>query len=383
MADPRLSGPQLIGAALENSGGRRPIGISRDRATVFAATSTGLYQSVNDGVSWTTVRTGFPRNVVAIQELTDGEALVFLQDGASAPGQIMRSTGWSTNKTTATWASVLTSVGGYFNPLWSGNHQTIGSNGKGIVAEYGSQTSASGDQTARARRVWVTSDFGVTWTQVLDVYTYPTGSNANVGVHTHGAFYDEAWDRMWVTFGDNTGDGPVVSGGLAQIGYSDDMGVTWNFLALPATYSGVQVTTMAASSKFLLALPDGDPASVQLWKRTGYRELGPRREGAQFRGGTGAQVIGQALHQAGPGLPIFASWMTSVATRATVVCSADEGRTWREVWTTAEIVPPQYLTNLGILNIVGPTLNGVVLGHLTGYTPAGFTAATLRATYSA
>jgi hypothetical protein len=132
----------------------QPIGLSKDRTTVYGANGTTLYQSTNDGASWTSVAT-FPDNVVGLTETDDGEAICLTQGGAGVPGKLYKSTGWSTSHTAATWGLVLTSASNaYFRNYWDGgSYDSFGSNsingtGKyGVITEYGTALNSGTDET--------------------------------------------------------------------------------------------------------------------------------------------------------------------------------------------------------------------------------------------
>jgi hypothetical protein len=158
----------------------QPIGISQDRATVYgSAGGTTLYQSINDGASWTSVAT-FADNVVGLIETDDGEAICITQGGAAAPGKLYKSTGWSTSHTAATWSLKLTNASaGFFRNYWdAGNYASFGRDsingtGKyGFTGEYGPLLNSGTDPTFPTH-AYFTSDYGATWTQVLDIQTFP------------------------------------------------------------------------------------------------------------------------------------------------------------------------------------------------------------------
>ena len=229
----------------------QPIGISRDRATVYGTAGTGvLYQTVNDGSSWSSVHT-FSENVVGLLETDDGEALCITQGGASVPGKVYKSSGWSTSHSAATWTLVLTSASGaFFRNYWDGGHfssfgrDAINNSGKyGVIAEYGSQLNSGTDPT-KPTHVYFTSNYGATWTQVLDLQArYPN----KYPLHAHAAAYDPYWDRIWLTFGDTTFEGPTA----ASIIYSDDHGSTWTALTFPTEWQNVSETWQSTSIAIL------------------------------------------------------------------------------------------------------------------------------------
>lgn len=64
-----------------------PCGISLDRKTLYGGNSSGaLLQSVDDGITWTTVKaSGFGGKIGVLFETDDGEAICCSTNGASTP----------------------------------------------------------------------------------------------------------------------------------------------------------------------------------------------------------------------------------------------------------------------------------------------------------
>lgn len=331
---------------------RYPVGLSRDRATLYCATTGGtkLQGSTDDAASWTDVHT-FPEAIVTMQFLDDGECLVVTQNGSSTPGYIYRSTGWSTNPATATWAKTLTSVGGYFNE-WGLSQWSIA--GATVVAnEYGPQTPNAGYAT----RVYLSQDYGKTWKQILDLATLFPGVNP---VHAHGCAYDAQWGRIWLSHGDVPGN--VAESINAPILYSDDFGKTWNVMPTSSEWQGsyfFQVTGLAVLDELaLLMLPDGIPYGIVVCRRAGYRVLGPQTTATNYAGGTGSQGIGGVFTRAyAPGSPLFATirGVTGVNNPGRIACSLDNGKTWSVLVTDYNAgADVQYAP------VFGPTVNGKV-----------------------
>lgn len=354
-----------------------PFGISRDLRTIYGAangSATILRQSTDDGTGWTAVRT-FSEAVVGIQELADGECLVYTNN-SSFSGKVYRSTGWATSHTTATFALVLETVGAYIEPMWGGGHSwstgddTIrpGSGGIIVLNEYGGQTTASGDQTSKARRVYLSTDYGKTWKIILDLHTRYSVTT----LHVHACGYDAYWDRIWVTHGDNVNaDGPTNH----QITYSDDGGTTWNSLPQDPAYigNGTQFTSLAILPECILFGGDNTPGYVRLARR-GYRTVGPAVVLTQVTGGTGGQMLATKMHQnrGRSAAPILAAHKSvSVDTTSHLYASLDNGCSMVRVWED----PALRGSFKGINGMVGPTYNGKLLLWLTpnGDSPGGGT----------
>lgn len=344
-----------------------PIGISRDRATLYgsaASSGTTLYQSVDDGVTWTSVRV-FTENVVGVLELDDGECLVTTIGGASTPGYLYRSTGWAASHTTATFAKVLTTGAGYLRPIWAGHFCSFGNDAVapgtsryGVTNEYGGQTTASGGQTDKATRAYFTSDYGKTWTTILDLALRSPGV---ANLHLHASAYDPWWDRIWITYGDTNTEGATRQGLL----FSDDHGATWQSVPLAVEAGGnyLQSTSIGVFADHLLLGGDNGPGFVR-HQRDGYRQLGAAQVLTHQAGGTGAQMLAFGVHRNRnqPGAPILAC-MGSVTTEAvtgSLLASLDNGLSYVELWRDSTLMN----NGLGPVAAFGPTASGAIVADV-------------------
>ncbi len=347
-----------------------PIGLSRDRKTVYGApggSNTQLYQSVDDGTTWTSVRSFANRVVQGIFETDDGEALVITNGTAGSPGYIYRSSGWAASHTAATWTETLATVGGNLRPYWNGGHpwsfgdDTIraGSSAWGVVSEYGVQTDTNGDQTSKGRRVYWTSDYGATWTQVLDIYTRYPGV---YGLHCHAVAYDPYWDRIWLTYGDT-----VAAEGTAntQLLYSDDHGATWAPVPLPEDWVSAtqpaltQSTPIAITADTILLGSDNFPGYITI-PRAGYRVIGHLQVLSVTAAGTSSGLISNSLwrNRRQSGAPIIAVAQSSLASVSVpMMVSLDDGQTLQHLWDAPELRGSNY----GGRTVMGPTWRGKIL----------------------
>lgn len=355
--------------------GISPITMSRDRTTIYGAVragATGLY-TINDQTGVATLLNTLPNKVYGLVETYDGEVLCVCGNGGT--GYVYKSTGWSTNKATATWGSpVLTLPGGIPFPDYSANRWSMGTNGVMVISEQGGQSptkpTATGDNAAdnataiannaaTAHRAYVTVNNGSTWTLLHDQLTQSPLLEPRLiqGTHQHSWMYDQEWDRMWGNYGDGTGTGPALYGsGNLQLIYSDDWRnvltggtATWNTLPLlteyPSTVSAEaqQFVGMLITSKAIIMGPDSVPFMQTIIPRTGYRTIGPIRRGAMLPITTGSNIIGKDIAWAGPGFPAFSSFSInntiagdtnnpSYAYLPHLYATADEGLNWFEIW---------------------------------------------------
>lgn len=375
--------------SVTDNGGIVALRLSKDRTTLYGVRKSDntLMQSQNKGSTWSAIYT-FPaaRTISGLVEMSNGECLVLCTDSVAYPAYVYRSTGWSTtpaNRAAATWTATLTTAGGQFQAKWSAHQWTAGSNGVVVVATYGTppqSTSESGATLAsRGRYLYVSEDFGTTWNLRFDLWS--SGAKATpLGVHFHSAAYSELDDRIWATYGDNTGDGPNISGNSGtkqQLMYSDDRGLTWQFMDIPSDYfnytgsAAMQFTTIGiANDGSLILQTDGKPYFLGIVKRTGYRTFGAwHMQTPQGPGGTA--IIGGYINRdqtTGPYLTSFdlngdpnnSGLSASSNNRSISVSASEDGLNWH----IAYVDLPRRITasEYYILNLMGPTPDGKVVG---------------------
>lgn len=390
-----------------SSAGVIPFTMSRDRTTIFGAVrnggATGLY-TINDQTGATSLIHTFSDRPYALVETYDGEALC-LNGNLANVGQIWRSSGWSTSKTAATWTSVLTLPGGAPFPDYSGNRWSMGTNGVMVVSEQGSQTTLptiTGDvatdnaaavttNAARAHRAYVTADNGATWVTLYDqLLQSPLLQPYQItGTHPHSFMYDEEWDRMWCSFGDNAGQGPNLYGtSVLQIIYSDNWRnvltggtATWNTIPLPADWpfesvgAFMQQVGMLITPKAIILGADSRPFGLMIIPRTGYRTMGRIRFGPMYPFTSGSQLVGKDISWAGGSYPLIASYSINNSTNAAsaylphLYASADQGLNWYEIWKD----PVKERRQVDRVSAFGPTVNNKMIAA-TQYTNGGASA---------
>lgn len=360
-----------------------PVGISLDRTTIYArGTGTAsvpftraLYQSTDDGATWTlalssaTVLAAGSQVIESVIETDDGEMLVNIKDAASTPGRLWKSTGWSTSHTGATWRQVLASTGGYFDGRWSVHANTFGddkirpgSSAVGVVCEYGPQTSvtfASGNadttDLTKARRVFLTTDYGSTWTQILDLAAFFPNA---VGLHPHAAAYDPYWDRIWLTWGDTQTN--TVGAGNTELLYSDDRGQTWNTVPAANGIDAAQSTTIVITRDAIILGSDNRPGIVRI-SRAGYRQIGEITYPNTIATGTSAYLIATTGHQnrRQPSAPILLSFTGASGRYYPALYYSTDGGTFTEAWADPASAG-------GAVIAYGPTISGAIVGYSVG-----------------
>lgn len=354
----------------------------KDRSTFIGCSNTVLQQSTNLGTTvasgtptWTTIYT-FPTAVTGFTELPNGEALVTCA-GSGTVSHIYVSTGWSTSKTTATWTDVLQTIGGGITPTYCIHDWSNAADGTVLISESGAQTTGgSGNvaaDVAKARRVWLSKDFGRTWSQIFDIVDYAAsrGTPYAAGVHIHGVSYDQEWQRIWICFGDNTGDGKVFTNtGYVQVCYSDDGGATWVLMVTPPYWDNK--SQYAKTLQFIVAIPFNnslvfttdatEPYAAVVYPKTGFRQLGEPHCGPMYDTAVNG-LVRKAVKDAR--FPTFFTGLGTTSGTAGVnwpiPITDDDGFSWSSFRVVLPVQTPG-LTQKGFNQILGPTLDGKVVG---------------------
>lgn len=233
-----------------------------------------------------------------------------------------------------------------------------------------------GVQTAKARRLFISTDFGSTWTQIFDIYTTPV-YKYGLGLHLHAAAYDELWDRIWLLTGDNTGDGTTVSGypSKTQVIYSDDRGATWNWLDAAPYVEGhsieAQYTSINCYKHAIVLGTDAlyTPFATLTIPRTGYRTLGtPHFGGGLYVNGTGILRLFRRAYSPSNQYPSLVTYSIGATSNDPVVLiTHDGGFTWTELWRETDFATRPLLSGGCIRSMFGPDVNNKLLGNYFNY----------------
>ena len=206
--------------------------LSKDGLTYFRADpANGLrLQASNDlttnpsSPTWANLYT-FPSSsstvLAGLLELEDGECLAFVNN-IGFNSKVYRSSGWTANRATSTWAQVLAAGSGSGSKDfldWYNAVPNMASGGVVILTENGGQTSggagnATADEANRAVHAYVSADNGATWPYTFNLRDYAAAQGvANpAGVHMHGCGYYAPDDTGWLCYGDSNGDGKAIAG---------------------------------------------------------------------------------------------------------------------------------------------------------------------------
>lgn len=368
--------------------------MSRDRSRFYACDANGGNQTTGNTLyystdldtaaapTWTLIKNfnaaggNSTYGITGCQELYNGEMLVSVVDGGGH-GRLWRSTGFAANPATATWTLVYSCVSGNTQWQYSWHPSCFGSNGVILLADSAAgQTGGNNttDVTNHLGGVLVLStDHGATWTQVFDLRDYgiSQGFSTPAGVHMHGCAYDEVWDRLWLCYGDNTGQGDDIAGvGYHQVVFSDDRGATWQKLPASTRWGlpsggGDQFVFVTPMDDFVMFSPDvGIPNMYCLPRKAGktFGEVFVSPNMAGNGGGQSGQVGGTVqrppLGKVYPTLfsPNFATTLTGDTTIPLIVLSADQ----RSMSVIPMLIPVETTNNTGagFSAVWGPTVAG-------------------------
>ena len=188
---------------------------STDDGTKMWNGNSGAIEETTDGVTWTKVHTLEGGTFTFLRPLPDGEVLICFVPSDGSPRQIKKSVGYGTEGMTFKTVINPTSPTVRFVAGWSYFQE----GDRILIAEYGSKY-PSVDESEWPRYVYYSNDCGDTFQPIFNLWDFlqSHGVEQQNELHVHGVAYDKYWDRIWVTWGDNTNG----------IAYSDDEGVTWH-----------------------------------------------------------------------------------------------------------------------------------------------------------
>jgi hypothetical protein len=182
--------------------------VEQDVATgdLYAATSSWLEKSTDYGATWADLKVfevGV-QNCQTVKKLDNGALLAFIREAATTETVLMLS-----DASEANFAEVLrfTEEGSVATPGW----------GISVYKNVILFTQYANRPVSVALHIYLSTDYGATWAAIKAAPT-----PLDVDWHFHDVVYDPYRNLIWYLNGDG--------GELANIGYSDDWGVTWNTL---------------------------------------------------------------------------------------------------------------------------------------------------------
>lgn len=309
----------------------------------------------DDGATWSDLNT-FTDAFNSVRQLPDGQLLAVVGGGEN-PRSIWRSTGYTDeNPSAATWTKVLTASAPhiYYTDAWSFSiHENIV-----LVAEYGPKSPTWNDYniTSPARYVRMSKDYGKTWTLVFDLVSYlkdVQGLTSVDGQHLHGVLWDPYWDRIWVTFGDDTN-------GLV---YSDDEGSTWSTAYWgPVPSAPWQGVGMSALPNCILIGSDGPPNGVWRIDRSQGKSSTTYKIEEAYVVPNDLGILShlcQAIHKVpsiNGDIHLF-GFGTETLPGKTFVVGTRDGYSFTRIWEDPTEIP----LGRGVRSIAGPNLKGELI----------------------
>lgn len=354
-------------------------GLSKDRSTVYGTDGgVNLYQNTHDGdpAFWTLVHTftGVPSGVLtSVIETGDGEIIAFF---GLVTGTIYKSTGWAASHTSATWAQVIASAtGGAFRAQWGGGTFSSQSGAVNVIAEYGKywSTQPTPDPTATTH-IYASRTSGTNWTLLLDLQTmFPTTNSLS----TYGAAYDPDWDCMVGAYGNSGPNG----NNFTEILYSCDWRTiftggtaTWTSIPIPPLWIGNtnhwQSVALSTTQNSWRLGSEGD-SGVYIFPKIAYRQLGAGFIQNVISGRAGSHLLPGSFNRAAANQRYM--FGTGNAGSGPDVGAQlyfdqlDAGKTLQEVYRN----DVYKVSNYGVYQPYGPTLNGVFLVSLGAPTGTG------------
>lgn len=315
-----------------------PVSVSSDGLTLYGRYGSRVMESTDEGANWTEVY-AFPGFVERARVMTNGALLVSCRGPAGEPGEMWTNSGGSWERTLQ--SSTSTS---YFQSEWG---MSVAGGNRIIVSEYGTKMPAA---EVAPRRVWMSEDFGQTWTVVFDLGNVEDG-------HIHGSAWDPYWDRIWVVTGDSVNRG---------IHYSDDLGQTWTVAS--RDYQPVGILPM----RDCVLLTTDDAVNGILRIPRVDKNAHPTIEVAYVVEQAKTLVtLGSAHYQHTPDSPAYFPFNRAGAGHSYLIATKD-GTDFYELWKSPEPYPNP---GNGLLGVVP-----VASGNLVGFTsdPNGAQLVTLK-----
>lgn len=343
------------------SAGSIVVALSPDRTKGYNCYSTTLRETSDEGATWTDLKAFSGMSTEYVTALGNGELLVSATDGAKNR-HVFVSDGYPTLGAGAAWPEKFVGSSKYVKFGMFGSVHTY----KNIVLvnEYGPKSGYVWDAAdgtviasgANARYTRMSLDYGKTWRTIFDLNTFTASKGlSGDGQHLHGVAWDQYWDRIWITFGDNLG-----GAGSNGVLYSDDLGDTWQeahfYNSAGAT---TQVVGIQPMPKCILFAGDMEPSGLMRINRS----EGKQRTGHytyevayDFDPAKGTHLCQQHVRadRAGDDGVAFFGFSSEGSSAPSILVATLDGYTVTTVYEDAVFQP----SGSGIRNVAGPTLKG-------------------------
>lgn len=358
--------------------------MSSDRTHGWNAYTSVLSETWDDGATWTPVPLSGPNpfagsTIESVLELDNGDLMVSCFRGSTSRRELWVSSGYPSGPATFTKTKDSRARGIKFTSAWSqSTHGRLV-----LVNEYGPKTGAlwDGEEVLpgeNARYTFLSMDYGRTWRTVFDLNTFLTGQVGRASTdtqHLHGVAWDPWWDRIWVSYGDNSG-----GNGSNGVCFSDDLGVTWHSAH---HYSGPtapnQVVGIVPLPRCVLFGGDNGSPDVLRIDRSEGKKAGTYPMPVAFDSTAAGKHLCQSIHRAnrvGDDAPTFMAFSAEGEASPSFVAATFDGYTFAEVWRDSI----NQAAGFGARNIVGPTVRGqVILASNDQRVPGSFSEVRMKA----
>lgn len=344
--------------------------LDSDRISGWNYSTSSLSQTEDYGVTWRQLNDKSGANpfagaqVESVLHLDNDELLVTCIRGVGVDG---RREVWVTknlrDSATREFTKTMTAraPGVKFTSAWS--QSTYGR--IVLVNEYGPKTGlkwgdfdvAAGEN---ARYTYLSVDYGKTWRTIFDLNTYLTTTQGHTTTdvqHLHGVAWDPWWDRVWVSFGDNSG-----GAGSNGVVYSDDMGATWQtahyYKGQTAPNQVVGIVPMPRC--VLFGGDNGSPDVLRIDRSEGKYKTGGYSMPIAFDSTASGKHLLQGksrVRRRGDDAPALFAFCAEGADSPSFVTATMDGYKFVELW--RDSVSQE--AGFGCRSVVGPTLTGRVI----------------------
>lgn len=250
---------KLMWKVLDDSTNIKPLTMNREGTVIYASNGARVSQSTDEGKTWTYVGGVLDGQMVqGIRVLDDGELIVTTSRDKNngIKSKLYKSSNYSVENpenTTYTEKLEMHNLDANFNNPWClDNYYNIV-----LASDYG------GHYLDGARFVYLSTDFGETWTTIFDQQeaseTVEGAPSYTTDAHVHTCHYDRYRDRIWVCVGDQDNTATY---------YSDDMAKTWKVIKGLTGKGVMQYTGITSYPEGVFFGSDRAPDGVYFWDET-------------------------------------------------------------------------------------------------------------------
>jgi len=315
-----------------------PCWLSNNGNVTYAVRGFDVVTSTDEGSTWTLLRT-FTQSPSAVRQMSNGDLLVATKTTGVA-GQL-----WKYSN--GTWTLVLTSsaTSTAFQPQWG---MSVEGGSRILVSEYGTKIPTA---TTAPRYVWLSQDFGSTWTVVYDLGNVTDG-------HIHGCAYDAYWDRLWVVTGDSTN---------RRIVYSDNLGATWVTVSAGARTN--QMVGILPMRGCILFTTDSSPNAIMRIRRVDKATVPSVVEIAHLVEDAATLVtLGGQHYQRNSSSPALFPFVRTGGAGVSRLIATNDGEDFFVIWTS----PANFVNDgSGLQSVMGPTTSGNLIGTVVNDAGSG------------